>query len=629
VNTSAYLDYLKALNFRPNDTVCLSFLREQDKKWDDNNFMSFSTLSEPSTIEKLAQLNSEGWNVYLSMAPFKPNAKHRKKDFVSDVRHAFIDIDSNGPEQLEKVNQDVKAGIVPAYSVVTESSPNKYQITWCVDGLTIEQQESLNRSLQRNYQADPAAIDTARVLRVPGFINWKYEEKPTARLVAGETHILPGDLSEFKIEMTEEVSKPVDANPKGAIIPYGSHDTELTRIAGKLRYDGLEVDALTNALIEICEKRCENYGTDYREMCEKIAHSIGKKPVGQESAVLISGKLAGAFESQKQAGTDEIQPLITVDGDAFIQENIKPRKALIRLIDRKSPIFTEQSINQIFAWRGLGKTCLGFGLTKAFATASSFLNWEATDRCRVLYIEGELPASQAQQRWRQIIGPTAGYAKLVTIDKQPDNMIPSLASQVGMAKVEKTLAALESQGFKTDVLILDSISTLFNIPANEEEGWLGIQSWLIKLRSRGLCIFFFHHAGKSGLSRSHSKSEDMLDISIKLDHPKDPDTDCLHALVHYDKYRSGFAEPDAEIKMYRRHSANCLCGRSKTVVGCSGDSVEWERKLSGEGKRADAERMFQDGMANQDIADELDITPSTIRNWRKKWTDKAGRQSIN
>lgn len=65
----------------------------------------------------------------------------------------------------------------------------------------------------------------------------------------------------------------------GDKIPRGSHDSELTRIAGKLRHDGMEEQAIAAALIEICEKRCEDYGRDYKQMCAKIARSVCRYPV--------------------------------------------------------------------------------------------------------------------------------------------------------------------------------------------------------------------------------------------------------------------------------------------------------------------------------------------------------------
>jgi len=84
-----------------------------------------------------------------------------------------------------------------------------------------------------------------------------------------------------------------------------------------------------------------------------------------------------------------------------------------------------------------------------------FLNWDAPEAVNVLYVEGELPAAQVQERWRQIIGPTNGRARLVTIDKQKRKTITSLASPAGMERLEMTVRELESEGFKTEVLFLD------------------------------------------------------------------------------------------------------------------------------------------------------------------------------
>jgi hypothetical protein len=81
----------------------------------------------------------------------------------------------------------------------------------------------------------------------------------------------------------------VNASGDGERIPHGSHDTELTRIAGVLRNAGFSADKIEEHLIEVCENRCEGYGTDYRQMCHKIAHSIGKKPVGHADPIAIVG----------------------------------------------------------------------------------------------------------------------------------------------------------------------------------------------------------------------------------------------------------------------------------------------------------------------------------------------------
>jgi hypothetical protein len=326
---------------------------------------------------------------------------------------------------------------------------------------------------------------------------------------------------------------------------------------------------------------------------------------------------------------EPVKPFVMVDGDSFMLEKIPPRKVLCRTRDKKEAVFYAKSINQIFAWRGNGKTCLGLCLTWAFATGGSFLNYEVPEAANVLYIEGELPEEQMQERWKQIIGKTNGRARLVTLDKQPEHMYDSFATEKGMARCEATLKQCADEGFKVDVLFLDSMSTLFNIAANDEENWIRIQAWFISLRSRGICVFFFHHAGKSGMSRSHSKSEDMLDISIKLDNPTEREEGCLHALLHYDKARQGLSEPDAEIKMKSVHTKDCACKRGAGVVlGCRGDKVEWHYEHSQDVKKAQAFEMWAEGCSVRTAARDLEIPQGTAARWHKEWVEKNPPKAV-
>jgi AAA domain/Bifunctional DNA primase/polymerase, N-terminal len=121
------------------------------------------------------------------------------------------------------------------------------------------------------------------------------------------------DLPERVSELVKHDSKRVNASPDGPPIPRGSHDTELTRIAGVMRNAGFTEPKIEEHLVDVCERRCENYGSDYRDMCKKIAHSIGKKPVGQASPTL---QFEATPQEQKQTGRvlsfvrgDSIKPM--------------------------------------------------------------------------------------------------------------------------------------------------------------------------------------------------------------------------------------------------------------------------------------------------------------------------------
>ena len=221
--------------------------------------------------------------------------------------------------------------------------------------------------------------------------------------------------------------------------------------------------------------------------------------------------------------------LIVYDLIEFKAAEFPAREPLLKIKD--TVVFSARSLNQIFAWRGTGKTMCGLALSGAMATGGQFLNLQATRACKVLYVEGETPNAQMQERAKLLIGPTAsGYFRLITLDSQLNGILP-LCTAAGRKALEDALGDAE-------VLVLDSISTLGGFPTNDEEEWLEILSWLARLRSQGLCVIFLHHAGKSGMQRGHSRSEDMLDISIKLSSSnEEKELDFLKFTLEYDKFR--------------------------------------------------------------------------------------------
>src|SRR5215470_9289787 len=80
-------------------------------------------------------------------------------------------------------------------------------------------------------------------------------------------------------------------------------------------------------------------------------------------------------------------PLVVVDLGAFLAEPIPPRESLL------SPILLEQSLAMIHAWRGVGKTHVALGIAYAVASGGSFLGWKAERPRKVLYLDGEMPAT--------------------------------------------------------------------------------------------------------------------------------------------------------------------------------------------------------------------------------------------
>jgi hypothetical protein len=142
--------------------------------------------------------------------------------------------------------------------------------------------------------------------------------------------------------------KSVDATANGEKIPYGQHDTELHRIAGKLRGIGMEEEAIYNALVEICEKRCENYGSDYLDMCRKHAHNICEKPVNENRDIALNQNTATPVDVSKwreqfrSVGEMDDGPIVEVihgvlqEGICFLGASPSDGKTLVSLAMAKS-----------------------------------------------------------------------------------------------------------------------------------------------------------------------------------------------------------------------------------------------------------------------------------------------------
>lgn len=58
---------------------------------------------------------------------------------------------------------------------ILSTSPGKYQVLWRVEGFDFARQEQMLKLLAISFGGDPACTDCNRVLRVPGFLNRKYD----------------------------------------------------------------------------------------------------------------------------------------------------------------------------------------------------------------------------------------------------------------------------------------------------------------------------------------------------------------------------------------------------------------------------------------------------------------------
>ncbi len=104
--------------------------------------------------------------------PVRSDSRKRTKESIAGVRHLYLDLDTDGEARLASLRT---SDAVPTPNAIVSTSLGKYQVLWRVDGFTLEQQESALKLLAVTFGGDPACTDCNRVLRLPGFLNCKYD----------------------------------------------------------------------------------------------------------------------------------------------------------------------------------------------------------------------------------------------------------------------------------------------------------------------------------------------------------------------------------------------------------------------------------------------------------------------
>jgi len=125
----------------------------------------------PDYLRWLADENSQGANIHVSANPLLPESRTRTKDSVASVRHLYLDLDQEGKVRLASL---LTSDRVPIPNAILSTSARKYQVLWRVQGFGCAQQEAALKLLAHGFGGDPACTDCNRVLRMPGFLNWKY-----------------------------------------------------------------------------------------------------------------------------------------------------------------------------------------------------------------------------------------------------------------------------------------------------------------------------------------------------------------------------------------------------------------------------------------------------------------------
>jgi hypothetical protein len=185
-------------NFKPTDRIAVLVLNRQLGETT-QRITTAQKASSPEFQAWLRYKNASGADIYVGMNALQRHASTRTKDDIEQISHVYLDLDHGGATSLEALEN---SDLVPRPNYVLNTSPEKFQVVWKAEGMTIEEAEALNQAMVREFDGDPAATDSTRVLRLPGFANKKYEPDfyVQARTESTQTY----HLRDFKLQIDSQ-----------------------------------------------------------------------------------------------------------------------------------------------------------------------------------------------------------------------------------------------------------------------------------------------------------------------------------------------------------------------------------------------------------------------------------------
>jgi hypothetical protein len=157
-------------SFRSGETIAI-VLRRVSPSVIAQRIVSLKRAIQPRYLAWLAHENATGANIYVAANPLAPGRRKRTKESIAEVRHLYLDLDTDGDAKLTSLRASKS---VPIPTAIVATSAGKYQVLWRVESFPFEQQESLLKVMAITFGGDPACTDLNRVLRLPGFLNQKY-----------------------------------------------------------------------------------------------------------------------------------------------------------------------------------------------------------------------------------------------------------------------------------------------------------------------------------------------------------------------------------------------------------------------------------------------------------------------
>jgi hypothetical protein len=300
-------------------------------------------------------------------------------------------------------------------------------------------------------------------------------------------------------------------------------------------------------------------GWDY-DMETKLA-SFGSEGVGYGTLLYL------AYPPATTAIPDDLNADRFTAEAWLARDDLAEREQLIGPISKTSRVM-------LVAPTGVGKTHVAMAIGCSIASGKAWLpHWNVPSPERVLYIDGEMPATLIRDRIKEAVG-RVGVENLqgrLTFLNYADFLselggFPAMESVDGQVFIDDWL---KQTGAK--FVIFDNIQSLTIGDMKETDSWRMVQAFCRKLTDQGIGQLWVHHANKDGSMYGDKTRAYQFDtvMSLKPVDDSDKETDELTFDLGYQKTRELHPEKTAAWYATGRVSLSKSLGwqfRSKAVI---------------------------------------------------------------
>lgn len=325
-----------------------------------------------------------------------------------------------------------------------------------------------------------------------------------------------------------------------------------------------------------------------------------KDEASERLAMMIEN--APPYEPPKKASLDDL----VLPAEDFHALEVSEKKTFI------NPWLTEQGIVEIIGWRGTGKTWFALSMLDAVTRGEPFGPWEVGKPAPCLFVDGEMPVQDIQERLNDLDNRSDRKAPLYIYSDAYANQFGLPRAHLAHDNWRQTMKRILTTRH-VKLWVIDNISSLASgLDENSKKDWDPINQWFLELRFSGITTVFLHHEGKGGSQRGTSAREDNINIAVRLKRPHDyTPEDGARFIVHFDKGRIRTRDlpliADTEFKLVQDDTG-------QAVWTYSNIKAEMTKEIL---------RLLDEGLTQSAVAESLQVSQGTVSKARTKGIDKG------